>query len=509
VFSWNGGLSKGPFNIYVQLVGTSSPLRLTNSSGDDAFPAWSPDGRHIAFLRTTPQEQAYYLVSALGGPERKLGPAYEDPFAQGLTWSPDGKDLVVADHLSRDAAAGLIFISTESGERRDSGIVPPGPLIEFPALSPDGKYFAFVSGPGLFSNDVYVAPAGGGKARAITAVHSWVLGAAWTPDAQELVLESNHTGLRTLWTVGLSGGDPQPVAFTADHAAGPTVALRGNRLAFLRIAEDTNLWKASLLPGQHLPVRIVASTQEENDPSFSPDGKRIAFASDRSGNFEIYVCDADGSNQIQLTSMRSTAGTPRWSPDGRLIAFDSTLRGHSDIFLVSSEGGAVHRLTSGSHDYSTPNWSHDGQSIYFAGAELGKSGVWKVPSQGGTPVPLAQPGGGWPMESADGNFLYYLRDQAVWRFNFRDRSEAHVVDVSTDNGGDVRLCGNDICFADRSAGKLIRFDPVKQAKHDIPLDLGSPSLADIGIDVSADGRWVIFVRPDSSQSDIMLVENFH
>jgi len=182
-YSWNGPERKGPFSIYVQLVGTNSPLRLTNASGDDSFPAWSPDGRSIAFVRSTAQEQAYYLVSALGGPERKLAPSYQDAFAQGLTWSADGKDLVVADRLSPGAAAGVVLISTESGERRDSGIISPGPLISFPALSPDGKALAFVSGPGLFSNDVYVAPTSGGKARAITAVHSWVLGAAWTLDA--------------------------------------------------------------------------------------------------------------------------------------------------------------------------------------------------------------------------------------------------------------------------------------------------------------------------------------
>src|SRR5262249_35037497 len=181
-FSWNGALGKGPFSIYVQLVGTSSALRLTNASADDGFPAWSPDGRTIAFVRSTPHESAYYLVSALGGPERKLAPVYQDAFARGLTWSADGRDLIVADRVSANSPAKIVFISTDSGERRDSGIIPPGPLIAFPALSPDGKDLAFVSGPGLFSNDVYVAPASGGKARAITAVHSWVLGAAWTPD---------------------------------------------------------------------------------------------------------------------------------------------------------------------------------------------------------------------------------------------------------------------------------------------------------------------------------------
>jgi Tol biopolymer transport system component/predicted Ser/Thr protein kinase len=513
-FSWNAGAKKGTMNIYVQLVGTSSPLRLTNAAADDEFPAWSPDGRSIAFLRTTPQQQAYYIVSALGGPERKLAPAYQDEFALGLTWSPDGKALVVADRLSRDAPAGLILISTESGERRDSGIPAPGPLVGYPAFSPDGKFLAFISGPGMFSNDVYVAPASGGRARALTSVHSWMLGAAWTESGRELVFGSDHAGLRTLWRVALSAGAPVPVTFAADYAAFPAIAPRG-KLAFVRAANDTNLWKAPLGPSGARPIRIVASTQEENDPSFSPDGKRIAFASDRSGSFEIYACDADGSNQLQLTTMRaSSAGTPRWSPDAKQIAFDSTRNGHSDVFVVNSDGGAVRRITNGPQDSSTPNWSHDGQWIYFAGQELGKAGLWKVPSQGGTPAKMPGSGGGWPTESADGKFLYYLRGEVIWRLDLQDLSETRVIDTGIQSSADARLCGNDVCFVDRVAGKFIRFNPATKTTHAVhldvvPQDMASESLSDLGMDVSPDGRWVVYSRIDSSQSDIMLVENFH
>src|SRR5262245_4854395 len=101
----------------------------------------------------------------------------------------------------------------------------------------------------------------------------------------------------------------------------------------------------------------------------------------------------------------------------------------------------------------------------------------------------------------------------MWKFNLQDRSETRVIDAN-DNGSETRLCGNDVCFADRSTGKLVRYDPSTKTKHTIrldvgPMDLASMVLTDLGIDVSPDGRWLVYSRADSTQSDLMLVENFH
>jgi eukaryotic-like serine/threonine-protein kinase len=513
-FSWQVENSKLPniHNIYVQLVGTSTPLRLTNAAADDESPTWSPDGRFIAFLRTTPQEQAYYVVPALGGPERKLAASYQNPLVGGgLSWSPDGKHLAIADRISQDTQATILFISVESGEKRDSKIEPPASFVASPAFSPDGKYLAFISGPGFLSNDVYVAPTTGGKPRALTSVHSTVWGVAWTPDSRQLVFDSNHQGLPTLWRVRLPGGDPEAVTVAADDASGPTISLRGNRLAFLRSAVDTNLWKAALSPADHgKPVRIVASTREENDPSFSPEGQRIAFASYRSGSAEVYVCSADGSNPIQLTSMKSPAtGTPRWSPDGKQIAFDSTLEGHSDIFVISADGGAPRRLTEGPYDNETPSWSHDGQWVYFTSVRPGAYQVSKLPAQGGGAIQVTATGGQWPAESWDGKSLYYLRDQTIWRRDLRDETESRVIDTLSPIGGDWRHCGKDICLVDRFSSHFVKYDPFAKTKRITPLDVGPFANTDVGMDVSPDGRWVIYSRADSVESDIMMVENFH
>jgi len=512
-FSWQGEKSKNPDvrSIYVQLVGTTTPLRLTNAAADDENPTWSPDGRFIAFLRMRPKEEAYYIVPALGGSERKLAASYADSLEASLAWSPDGKYLAVVDRASLDSRTAVFFISVESGERRESNIQTPASFVSSATFSPDGKYLAFISGPGFLSDDVYVAPVTGGKPRALTAVHSDMMGVAWTPDSQQLVFDSNHQGLQTLWRVRLAGGDPEPIGVAADDAFSPTISLRGNRLGFRHSAVDTNIWKASLSSVVHgKPTTILASTREENDPSFSPDGERIAFASDRSGSFELYVCAADGSNPIQLTSMKASAtGTPRWSPDGKQIAFDSTLQGHSDIFVISADGGAPRRLTGGPYDNETATWAHDGHWIYFASLPPGAYEVWKIPAQGGTAVKVTATGGGWPAESWDGKFLYYLRDNVIWRRAFADGAEVRVIDSLSPIPGDWRLCGEDVCLVDRSAGRFVRYDPSSKIMRVIPLDVGFFADTDLGMDVSPDGRWVIYSRADSVKSDIMMVENFH
>src|SRR5439155_6133384 len=151
--------------------------------------------------------------------------------------------------------------------------------------------------------------------------------------------------------------------------------------------------------------------------AFSPDGKRIAFASDRSGSVEIWTANSDGTNQAQLTSLRAAdAGTPRWSPDGKTIAFDARLEGHGDIFVVSADGGTPRRLTSEPVENNVPAWSRDGKWIYFSSNRTGTWQIWKIPSVGGSAMPVTKTGAFSAQESPDGKFLYvWVEGGTIWR----------------------------------------------------------------------------------------------
>jgi Tol biopolymer transport system component len=504
-------------HIYVQLVGAGTPLRLTNASESDHTPAWSPDGRFIAFLRWG-HPAAYYIIPALGGMERKLADGDMTLFGgRGLAWSPDGRYLAVADRGEKGDPGGasrISYISVESGERRESKIELPGQyvsgLITGLRFSPDGKELAFTAGPGFSSSDIYLASVSGGKARALTSLRSRMWGVDWTPGGRELVFSSDHQGPQTLWRISRAGGDPQPLSIAADNAVNPRIAPHGHRLLFLHYAVDTNIWRAPLSPTDHgAPSRIIASTREDSGPAFSPDGNRLAFGSDRAGSSQIYVSATDGSNPVQLTSMKTgTTGSPAWSADGKQIAFDSRANGQGDIYLIGAEGGSPHRLTKGPYDSGVQTWSRDGRWIYFTLIAPGPQ-IWKVSPQGGDPIPVTKTGGMRAIEGKDGHSLYYLRDGTVWKNDLSSGKETRLIDAA--DFQDWRLCGNEICVIQTSgrSTEFVRYDPATGRKQSKPLDIGTAFLiAGSGIDVSPDGRWLVYTRADSVQSDIMMVENF-
>ena len=181
----------------------------------------------------------------------------------------------------------------------------------------------------------------------------------------------------SLWKVPASGaGEPEQLPFSGGEASWPAISRSGNRLAYEREVFDPNIWRLSLSgPGVAAgpPARFIASTRSDAAAQYSPDGKRIAFESDRSGVHGIWVSDADGSNAVELFSQAgASCGTPRWSPDGQRIAFDSDPEGNIDIYVIRASGGKPIRLTTDSADDEAPSWSRDGKWVYFASKRTGR-----------------------------------------------------------------------------------------------------------------------------------------
>ena len=135
--------------------------------------------------------------------------------------------------------------------------------------------------------------------------------------------------------------------------------------------------------------------------------------SNRSGNWEIWVCDSDGSNPVQLTSFRGASVIfPRWSPDGGHIAFASDAEGDGEfhIWVTSANGGKPRRMTTDPANDGNPSWSRDGQWIYFDSHRTGEQQVWKIPDGGGDAIQVTRDGGFAALESPDGKFIYYTKD---------------------------------------------------------------------------------------------------
>src|SRR5262245_20865751 len=329
-FVWSGAKDDNT-DVYVRLVDGGNWVRLTDDPGDDVNPVWSPDGRTIAFYRSSPDGDGIFLVPALGGAERKLTGVFANRFGFGshtwIHWSPDGKWLVVSDKTSAEEPFSLFLLSPETGEKRRVTSLPASVVGDCsPAFSLDGKRLVFVRVISALVGEIYLVSVNGGEPKRLTFDGAGVSNLAWTPNGREIVFGSRLGGKNRLYRIPVEGGGAEWLAATGSEAQYPAFSRDGSRLAWRQNTSDEDIFRLALKSGsENVPpvASLIVSTALEASPRYSPDGKRIAFVSNRSGSDEIWVCGSDGENPIRLTSFRGPlAGSPSWSPDGKQIVFD-------------------------------------------------------------------------------------------------------------------------------------------------------------------------------------------
>jgi Tol biopolymer transport system component/serine/threonine protein kinase len=530
-FAWDGEKQDNQ-DIYVKLIGTGGPpLRLTTDRAKDYSPAWSPDGRFIAFLRKLPGEKAaVLLIPALGGPEHKVAEILTTGFLLGpyLAWAPDGNWLVISGKDSPTERAALFLMSTETGEKRRL-TSPPAHLTgdSCPALSPDGRTLAFTRSPDAGVGDLYVLSLSAelkplGEARRLTLGNRGFGKPAWTSDGREIVLGGTSG---QLWRIAPSGSaEPQRLASLGEDVAEPAISPRGRRLAYVHGFYHENIWRIAAPSGHGSgnskspkPVGnatpFISSTRGDSSPQFSPDGKRIAFRSRRSGNDEIWISNAEASNAVQVTDFGGAAlTTPRWSPDGGRIAFDSNAAGDFDVWVVSANGGKSQRMTTHPANDGNPSWSWDGRWIYFDSGRTGtgEQQVWKMPSNGGEATQVTRDGGNAPLESPDGKFLYYTKslfNTSLWKMPVEGGQATKVLD-GLSGYINLAIVSNGLYFVPvhssttNSSIQFLSFETHKAA----PVATFEKPV--VSLAVSPDGRWILYSQIERAGSELMLVENF-
>ncbi len=528
-FDWDGE-KQDKRDIYVKQVGVEPPYRLTNDPAMNYGPAWSPDGRLIAFLRDiSPSKTAIILIPQRGGSERILaevnGPLQSNPYGPYLSWTPDSKWLVSSTATTGQHGQGLNIYSMETGEQRP--LTKP-PIEEIgdtaPAVSPDGRTLIFSRIAPDFDNvTLWLLHLGDGykplgKEEKVQTGNVANLGAAWLPDSSEFVFSSGTGTNVGLWrSAASSGAIPRKINLDASNPFAIAISRLGNRLAFMSGRWDLNIWRIDLKePGQEpKPNQFIASTQVEMYPAFSPDGRRIAFVSLRSGTEEIWLCDSDGSRATQLTSLNGSSSVygPNWSADGQNIAFTAVQNGaKEDIYSISTNGGSPRRLTTNPAEDKLPDWSHDGRWIYFSSTRTGREEIWKMPSNGGDAVQITRNSGDGPKESPDGKFLYYMKGWpdavTVWRTPVDGGKETKILDSVHSEGG--WTVGKKGIFFFRPPDKMGHSDICFYAfdNHQTLKILTIQRPVNNHIAVSPDDSTILYPQEDESGSDLMLVENF-
>lgn len=502
-------------DIYVTSLWGGSTARLTSDPAPDFAASWSPDGRTIAFLRVylshqVPRYQLMIMAAPFGGNERKLGDCMYSP---SVSWDASSKWVVVPfPAQTRGEAAGLFAVSIETGERRR---LTDGPD-HSPVFSDDGRMLAFVRN----WKDIYVLSIGEGlspvgEPRLLTSgVLPQVLGMAWDPRDNSLIFSSKTTGPAKLWRIPAEGGEPRDVPGGISNVRDIAITAGGNRLVFCRAKTDTNIWR---LPGPAVPStldtpvepsKLIASTGMELWPQYSNDGKKVAFVSDKTGDWELWVADSDGNNQKQLTFQQSgLVGEPSWSPDDSVLAFSLHKSGETHICVVPAKGGSARQITFEKPSQSSPSWSRDGKYLYFSSPG---NAVCKMTVNGASDrrAVLVGVSGFHARESLDGRWLYFANGQTA--------SPLDILRIPTVGGEADFMCSrvsswsvwnHGLVFHDLFTRDLFSCAEPGSLSSFGKLPKSTPTFSS-AVSVSPDGTWLVYVQTDTSESDLVLIDGF-
>jgi Tol biopolymer transport system component/DNA-binding winged helix-turn-helix (wHTH) protein len=521
----------GASGIYVKSIEKEEVTQLTKK-GNDCCPNWSPDGKTIAFTRSADNNDlGIFLVPAskekesavnyngqnltvlLGGKERRLDTQGVTPRRGELSWSSDGKSIAFS------AGNGIALLSLETGTVKRITAAPPLSEDWGPSFSPDGETILFVRSPDAgIPDEIMSVPRSGGNVTRITSQHARVLGAPqWSIDGKSVIFASDFGSHPGLWRAGV---DSTAVAVQInDSGWRPSVSRAGDRLAYQRITHSLNIWELELADPRRVAERkeqriLVPSTSETDQgpgPQVSPDGKKLAFMSDRSGTMEIWVSDRDGSNPVQLTAVGG-AGTPRWSPDSEWVAFDASDRSGTKIYKIKLGSGAPQAMTPDESENRCPSWSRDGKWIYFASTRTNEYQVWKVPAEGGAAIQVTRHGGHAALESADGKTLYYAKtayaNPEIWQVPIDGGTEKVVSQqLRPFSWASWAVVDQGIVFAGPS-GKGRPWISVYDSAQRTITKSGEIQTVPFWLGASHDAKSVVFDQPGWQQSQIMLIENF-
>jgi serine/threonine protein kinase len=522
-FSWNG--EKGDNrDIYVKQIGGQTPLRLTQDPAEDNYPAWSPDGNQIAFLRQRDADHwEIELVSSLGGPERKL---YELDLNTTLlvdahpllAWSPDGKQIVFTQAYKQTLGR-LYVLSLETGLAHVLQLGSFQNILDdsSPSISPDGRWLAFTRYVGPDNGGLMLQRLGPGvepigRPTPIPDSGPDPSSPYWSPDSKRLVFADSRRIFA--WEVG---GSVRPIYTASGTLGGLTASWRTGRLRAIAASHTGNsyIWALPIDPVTHTvsgpAIPRVRSSAGNAFPRLSPDGRTLAFTSSRTGSGELWLADADGKNQRQLTRLDAyIVGYARWSPDGKQIAFHARLPEVPQIYVVDPDGGVPRKVTSAAFGLFAPIWAMDGKHLFATGKADGKDEIFRVGVADGNAEPLFR--GTESAPTPDGKSILYgkvtesgLFSRALKGDPSRNPEERLVDDFSVPPGAMWPVPSGIYYTGITLQGKQRAFRFFDYATHrskDI-----APSGLGQGLTLSPDQHELLYSAiNDSSGDDLLLLE---
>ena len=500
--------------------------QLTRGDSDELQPAWSPDGKQVAFVRAHQpdvklqpgdvfgmfQEGDVWVLDLASGEETKLVENAFDP-----AYSPDGQHIAVDASW---AAPRRIWVLDRQGHNPQQVTTDTSEEVAHvaPAWSPDGRKIVFQN---LVRTkfDIRTVNLDSKQMNWITNDSLTNIRPSWSPLGRFIYFSSYRSGGINIWRArvnkdGTLSGSLQQVTTGAGQDVEVAVSPDSKRLAYATLRQNADIWRLPVSPQTGLtngtPEAVISTTREDSRGAWSPDGKMVAFNSDRSGDMNIWLYTFADSTTRQLTTGHGGDFQPNWSPDEKTIAFFSSRSGSPNIWEVEIASGTLRRLTSNSGVNVNPFYSPDGKLIAYQSDQSGRLDVWVMNADGSNPRRLTNVG-------VMGHFMRWAGDGLGIVFRCTCNGKPATMKVSLSGGepqpfAETMTGGSHMSFSpDRTrimdvvGHKVLWVSPVNGGKPEKVYEFPDP---DVRIDYpvwSPDGRWVMFDRFRPQGGDIWAI----
>jgi serine/threonine protein kinase/Tol biopolymer transport system component len=512
----------GQSSLWVRHVATTSNVQIVPPAGADVQfggAAFSPDGNYIYYIRREKNAPGVlYQVPVLGGTSKKL---LEDA-GGAISFSPDGKRFTFIRRYASQGEDALMLANADgTGEQKLATRTFPDFFLSGVAWSPDGKTIAcaFGSFTGGYYRSVSVVQVADGTQKLLTS-HRWynVERVAWLSDGSGVITTAQEQAGSPfqIWQISYPEGEAHTITNDLNTYHNPSLTADSSALVTVLADTTSNVWVAPT--GEWTSARQLTSGKEngwiEGGMTWTPDGK-IVYRSRAGGNPDIWIMDADGRNQKQLTDDAYYERSPSVTPDGRYVIFDSFRSGTQELWRIDIDGSNLKQLTTGTGAFS-PHCSPDGKWVLYN--SFGSSGyiIWKVSIDGGEPVQVTDKFAQLPAVSPNGKLIacYFLDQQtrvtkiALLPFEGGDPFKLFDLPQTANRGESVRWTPD---------GRALTYINTRGIVSNIwlqPTD-GSPpqQLTDFkterifSFDWSRDGKWLAFSR-GVVDSDVVLIKDF-
>jgi Tol biopolymer transport system component/DNA-binding winged helix-turn-helix (wHTH) protein len=511
-------------SLWLQRAGRNNPLQLLPPAKlIYKDPAFSRDGNTLYYSKCQPDCKVYRMP-VLGGVETALPFRADSP----VIFSPDGMRIayVRVGVVGTGTEASLLIANADGTGEEALNSRRGGSAYQYgtPAWSPDGKIIALPilvgEGEQRYMKVVGVRLADRVESTLTSQRWRFIKDVAWLPDGSGLVINARDEAsapelAMQIWRVPLAGGEARRITNDLNNYMRIGVSTDGSTLMALQVQSTSGL---SIAPAEHpsAAAQVTRGTIDRQDGhlglSTAPDG-RLIYASDLSGERDLWSINADGSGLRQLTDGTHKDLFPAVTSDGRYIVFESTQEGAHGIWRAGADGRNATRLTRGSYD-SEPVCSPDGKWVVYVADVGGIPKLRKVSIDGGDPVPLTEEFSQHPTISPDGRLIAY------YRMDLQRRERREIVFIPAQGGAPIKILP-----APKNFGSIMRWAPAGDSLSyrdntltglwRLPLD-GTPPSSLISLRgerllsfcYSQDGRQLAYAS-GPTLSDVILITRFN